>query len=572
MGNLKLQSHSIYYNNTDKFGNYQFVSLEDIINQFMVVFVGDEKVINKASRTDVAFWAQRALAELSFDTFKSVKAQQIDLPASLTMTLPHDYVNYTQVSWVDAAGIKRPLYPTNNTSNPFQVRQNTDGTYDFPEQQQLVNNRSFDSTADPLTDWTRSFQSGVSIGPSSGNVYGEVNSNTGLLHPYSTYTPGNLYISSEVSNGQLTFSHSPRNGHTSDNINGSAQAIWQKIDVSEIDFVDIEAQAETTDGLAGSTSGSAINNVAGNAVSSTPFWTVEANNYYAADSGTAGAGNLGVTNAGTTIAAAIPPTTIRVGISSTPGSPQTSLSNWSGSNYPSANGTTDIFDVGYVEWTAGEYGLKSKQGLDVSAYTEVYILVTSVAPWESWDYGNNPGGLFVKTTVDDISVKDSNVTSSIQEALGQKGSSTTWEKYNSATPSENNNDDYEDDTYWPNQGERYGLDPSHAQVNGSFYIDNLNGKINFSSNISGKTVILDYISDSLGTDGEMQVHKFAEDAMYKHILCGVMSSRANVGRGQLAYYKKDKFAATRQAKLRLSNIKFKEITQVLRGKSKQIKH
>ena len=36
--------------------------------------------------------------------------------------------------------------------------------------------------------------------------------------------------------------------------------------------------------------------------------------------------------------------------------------------------------------------------------------------------------------------------------------------------------------------------------------------------------------------------------------------------------RKDKFAATRQAKLRLSNIKIEEITQILRGKSKWIKH
>ena len=36
--------------------------------------------------------------------------------------------------------------------------------------------------------------------------------------------------------------------------------------------------------------------------------------------------------------------------------------------------------------------------------------------------------------------------------------------------------------------------------------------------------------------------------------------------------KKDKFAAVRKAKLRLSNIKLEEITQILRGKSKFIKH
>jgi hypothetical protein len=36
--------------------------------------------------------------------------------------------------------------------------------------------------------------------------------------------------------------------------------------------------------------------------------------------------------------------------------------------------------------------------------------------------------------------------------------------------------------------------------------------------------------------------------------------------------KKERFAETRKAKLRLSNIKSQELTQVMRGKSKWIKH
>ena len=36
--------------------------------------------------------------------------------------------------------------------------------------------------------------------------------------------------------------------------------------------------------------------------------------------------------------------------------------------------------------------------------------------------------------------------------------------------------------------------------------------------------------------------------------------------------KKEKYAEMRKAKLRLSNIKLEEITQILRGKSKWIKH
>ena len=84
--------------------------------------------------------------------------------------------------------------------------------------------------------------------------------------------------------------------------------------------------------------------------------------------------------------------------------------------------------------------------------------------------------------------------------------------------------------------------------------------------------MLDYISDSLGTDGEMQVHKFAEEAMYKWISHAVLASRANTPEYLVARYKRERFVAIRQAKLRLSNIKLEEITQILRGKSKQIKH
>ena len=148
---------------------------------------------------------------------------------------------------------------------------------------------------------------------------------------------------------------------------------------------------------------------------------------------------------------------------------------------------------------------------------------------------------------------------------------TTWSSYKSGTPAENQ-DDYQDDTYWPMDGERYGLDPQHAQTNGSFYIDEILGKIHFSSNISGKTVILDYISDSLGTHDEMQVHKFAEEAMYKSIAYAVLSTRSNIQEYVVARYKKERKAAIRTAKLRLSNIKLEEITQIMRNKSKQIKH
>ena len=130
MGILK-QTDKNYYESPSKFGNYQFTSLDNIIDQFMVIYVGEQKLISKIKRTDVAFHAQRAMQELSFDTFKSIKAQEIVLPPSLTMILPHDYVNYTKMSWSDSSGIKHLLYPTSKTSNPFKIKQEDGGDYDF---------------------------------------------------------------------------------------------------------------------------------------------------------------------------------------------------------------------------------------------------------------------------------------------------------------------------------------------------------------------------------------------------------------------------------------------------------
>ena len=119
-----------YYTGSD-LGNYQFTSLDNIISQFLTVYVGDNKLISNVSRTDVAFHAQRALAELSFDTLKSVKSQEIVMPATLSMPLPRDYVNYVKLTWSDNAGIEHVIYPQSKTSNPSSIKQNAAGDYQF---------------------------------------------------------------------------------------------------------------------------------------------------------------------------------------------------------------------------------------------------------------------------------------------------------------------------------------------------------------------------------------------------------------------------------------------------------
>lgn len=122
------------------------------------------------------------------------------------------------------------------------------------------------------------------------------------------------------------------------------------------------------------------------------------------------------------------------------------------------------------------------------------------------------------------------------------------------------------------QGRRYGLDPEHAQSNGVFFIDQVKGLMHFSSNVVGQIVTIKYVSDGLATDEDSKIHKFAEDALYKYIAYAIVSTRPSTPEYIVQRYKKEARASKRNAKLRLSNIKLEELTQVMRGKSKQIKH
>lgn len=112
-------------------GNYEYVTISDIVDNFMVAYVGTDKVIPRIKRSDVIFHAKRGLQEFSYDTLKSIKSQELSLPPSLQLPIPQDYVNYTRLSWVDPNGVQRTIYPANGlTMNPDQlILQDSRGDY-----------------------------------------------------------------------------------------------------------------------------------------------------------------------------------------------------------------------------------------------------------------------------------------------------------------------------------------------------------------------------------------------------------------------------------------------------------
>ena len=284
----------------ERFGGYRYISLKDLVNNYMIAFVGDGKLISYCKRTDVLFHAKRGIQEFSYDIARVEKIQEIQLGTSLSMPMPQDYVHYVRMSYIDDAGIENIIYPARYTSRPSEsILQDDDYNYLFD-------------------------------------------------------TDGTLLKGTPVTNTR-----------------------FKDFDITKLTGSDI-------------------------------------------------GGNTGYDN-------------------------------------------DDSLDRIHV-------------------------------------YGG-----------------------------------------------------------------RYGLDPETTQNNGVFVIDELNGKISFSSDLANNIITLKYISDGLGTDDEMQIHKFAEDAMYKYLNYAIASTKANYPEYIINRFRKERRAAMRNAKLRLSSLKLGELTQVMRGKSKRIK-
>jgi len=121
-------------------------------------------------------------------------------------------------------------------------------------------------------------------------------------------------------------------------------------------------------------------------------------------------------------------------------------------------------------------------------------------------------------------------------------------------------------------GQLFGLDPQFANANGYFTIDERYNKFSFSANLVDRIVVLEYISDGLATSEDTKVPKMAEEAIYAHVSHAILASRINQNEYVIQRLKKERSAKLRNAKIRLSNIKLNEIVQVMRGKSKWIKH
>lgn len=106
-----------YEDPNENWGGYQYATLKDIVNRFMVTYTGDDRILpGTTKRYQVLYHAKRALQELNYDVLKEVKAMELELGDSLQIILPSDYVNYVRISFVDNNGRFHPILENSDTT------------------------------------------------------------------------------------------------------------------------------------------------------------------------------------------------------------------------------------------------------------------------------------------------------------------------------------------------------------------------------------------------------------------------------------------------------------------------
>lgn len=137
-----INDYTYYENegNTPKdvnWGDYQYISLFDIVNNFMMMYVGEDELINKIDRYKVLFHAKRGIQELNYDSLKESKILELSVSDNLTVVLPPDFVSFIRIS----------LYK-NQELRPMVENEDTNYAKNYLQDNQ--SNVLFDSNGDVL--------------------------------------------------------------------------------------------------------------------------------------------------------------------------------------------------------------------------------------------------------------------------------------------------------------------------------------------------------------------------------------------------------------------------------------
>ena len=117
------------------------------------------------------------------------------------------------------------------------------------------------------------------------------------------------------------------------------------------------------------------------------------------------------------------------------------------------------------------------------------------------------------------------------------------------------------------------MSPEDSNVNHKFSINKSLGIIDFSTGVENSFIILEYVSDGMenGDETKITINKLAEEYLYAYLKWAVLNNKIGVQEYAISRVKKEKTAALRNTKIRLSNLHPSRLLMSLRGKDKWIK-
>lgn len=92
---------SEYYESEENHGSYIYLTIEELVNNFMSNYVGDDSILGATKRSKVVYQMKQGIKQFSFNALREVKSVELELNDTLDIIKPPDYIQYVRISYVD---------------------------------------------------------------------------------------------------------------------------------------------------------------------------------------------------------------------------------------------------------------------------------------------------------------------------------------------------------------------------------------------------------------------------------------------------------------------------------------
>lgn len=114
----KLQPRD-YYEDETLHGEYQYVSLKKIVDDFVYESMGDDSLLKHTKRVKIIKAVKDGILKLNKTNLAESRVFEITVPENLSIPLPHDYIKFSGASVVKEDPVTKSyrLYPLNTNDN-----------------------------------------------------------------------------------------------------------------------------------------------------------------------------------------------------------------------------------------------------------------------------------------------------------------------------------------------------------------------------------------------------------------------------------------------------------------------